>query len=415
LPEHGHQKEEGEAEELVEQQEWGPLVEVDGEDDASQEGEEAMQQWDHPWQQQGVDEQHQDQQYWGEAQHAAWFASAVEEALAEERRRTSEAMEALAEERRRVTEAEDSLLKQLGQERDARAEERRLASASEEALRKELEQRRYEAAEERKQAAMARESLIRTTTETLLQHQEKLKTFEATQEAMSRQHEGMSRKLSGEQEKVREERERHAAERERHAALEVYWRKKSEELLGSMHAADMELIRRETLVKEREESLQSERDTTREEKSRLSEDREDHEAERRDMALRKSFLVEKELKLKDREQHLEEEKRRYASRPLAEVAVQTEEQWPGSSSVSTTAADSDATPVAQKTRGKERGFCFSMLRAATPILVMALVSLCMQLLQTLTEAQCSPCPGVMREPCPVLWDFDLLLAAAAGC
>jgi len=150
-------------------------------------------------------------------------------------------------------------------------------------------------------------------------------------------------------------------------------------------------------VREREDKLQTDRDAMREEKARLSEEREDYEDLRKEFAIRKSLLVEKDLKLKDREQHLEELERRQASRLLAEVSVQTEELWLGSSSV-----------VEQKTRGRDRGRRFSALRAARPTLVMAVLSLQgMQLLHPLAEAQCPPCPGVTREPHPEPWGFDL--------
>ncbi|CAE8618659.1 unnamed protein product, partial [Polarella glacialis] len=77
-------------------------------------------------------------------------------------------------------------------------------------------------------------------------------------------------------------------ERHRHTLLEDDWRQHGEELLALVHSADLELVKRDAVLGERE--------------SRNAElSREDLEVDKQDLSARKLLIAEKELKLQDRE------------------------------------------------------------------------------------------------------------------
>ncbi|CAE8588406.1 unnamed protein product [Polarella glacialis] len=83
-------------------------------------------------------------------------------------------------------------------------------------------------------------------------------------------------------------------ERHRHTLLEDDWRQHGEELLALVHSADLELVKRDAVLGERE-SRNSELSR------RLSEQLEDLEFDKQDLSARKLLIAEKELKLQDRE------------------------------------------------------------------------------------------------------------------
>ncbi|CAE8743082.1 unnamed protein product, partial [Polarella glacialis] len=83
-------------------------------------------------------------------------------------------------------------------------------------------------------------------------------------------------------------------ERHRHTLLEDDWRQHGEELLALVHSADLELVKRDAVLGERESR-------NAELSRRLSEQLEDLEVDKQDLSARKLLIAEKELKLQDRE------------------------------------------------------------------------------------------------------------------
>eukprot|EP00931_Biecheleriopsis_adriatica_P085471 TRINITY_DN5996_c1_g1_i1.p1 TRINITY_DN5996_c1_g1~~TRINITY_DN5996_c1_g1_i1.p1 ORF type:complete len:493 (+),score=100.73 TRINITY_DN5996_c1_g1_i1:210-1688(+) len=93
-------------------------------------------------------------------------------------------------------------------------------------------------------------------------------------------------------------------ERERHAAVEAYWRQqteerqqRAEELIASIHDADLGLIRREAIVADREARNE-------ELSKQLAKRQEDLDAEFQDLAAIKLMVAEKQLALQDCEEDL---------------------------------------------------------------------------------------------------------------
>lgn len=122
-------------------------------------------------------------------------------------------------------------------------------------------------------------------------------------------------------------------ERNRHAALEEFWRKTGEEAIADVHTADLEIIKREARLDERHEQLQKLQSDFEQLQTKLADDRDDFEDEKRDQALRRSRIAERELQLQDHEAEVQERARRLtdactgmeAPPKLVDAIVATEE------------------------------------------------------------------------------------------